>query len=464
MVFSAFEFIFAFLPMTWLAYWLSARVLGMKWAVWILAVLSVIFYGQWKAEYVALLLVSVSVNYYLSERLGPDRAASRLNLGIGLFFNLATLFWFKYALFASTIGVQLGLWRHQSSLVEQALPLGISFFTFTQITYLVDRHKGIAPPTSFPRFLLFVSFFPHLIAGPVLHHGQMMPQFETNRLSLDKFCVGLHIFAIGLAKKCVIADSVAPMAEAGFAQAGTLNGYFAWMVLLAYAVQLYFDFSGYSDMAVGLGKLFGIDLPWNFLSPYKATSVVEFWRRWHVTLSNFLREYVYIPLGGSRCSVTRCSTNLLVTMFAAGIWHGAGWTFAAWGVVHGVALTVCHLWQRQERFRLPDWAGWAMTLAIVLPGWVLFRCRTIQDAGAMLAGLLTQTDGLPWEVDRQIGRCGFYLLLGILLALWGPNTKQLAESFRPNGWRTGWTASLLALAVTYELAREAEPTFLYFDF
>ena len=390
----------------------------MKWAVGILATMSVVFYAQWKVDHVAVLLVSVCVNYYFSQRLGPDRAASRLRLGIGLSLNLLALFWFKYAVFASTIGVQLGLWGQP--LMEQALPLGISFFTFTQITYLVDRHKGIAPPTTFPRFLLFVSFFPHLIAGPVLHHAQMMPQFETNRLSLEKFCVGLHIFAIGLAKKCIIADSVAPLAEAGFGQAGTLNGYFAWIVLLAYAVQLYFDFSGYSDMAVGLGKLFGIDLPWNFLSPYKATSVVEFWRRW--------------------------------------------WTFAAWGVMHGVALTACHLWQRQERFRLPDWAGWALTLATVLPGWVLFRCRTTQDAAAMLAGLLSPTVGLPWEVDRQLGRCGFYLLLGVLLVLFCPNSKRLAETFRPNGWRTVWTAGLLALAVIYGLAREADPTFLYFDF
>ncbi|MEN9572248.1 MAG: hypothetical protein RL514_103 [Verrucomicrobiota bacterium] len=462
MVFSAFEFIFVFLPGAWVAYWLAARVLGMKWAVGILATMSVVFYSQWKVDHVAVLLVSVCVNYYFSQRLGPDRAASRLCLGIGLSLNLLALFWFKYAVFASTIGVQLGLWR--TPLMAQALPLGISFFTFTQITYLVDRHKGIAPPTTFPRFLLFVSFFPHLIAGPVLHHAQMMPQFETNRLSLEKFCGGLHIFAIGLAKKCIIADSVAPLAEAGFAQAATLNGHFAWIVLLAYAVQLYFDFSGYSDMAVGLGRLFGIELPWNFLSPYKATSVVEFWRRWHITLSNFLREYIYIPLGGSRCGVPRGSANLLVTMFAAGVWHGAGWTFAAWGALHGVALTACHLWQRQERFRLPDWAGWVLTLATVLPGWVLFRCRTTQDAGAMLAGLLSPTEGLPWEVDRQLGRCGFYLLLGILLVLFCPNTRRLAETFRPNGWRTAWTSGLLALAVVYELARGADPTFLYFDF
>lgn len=199
MVFSAFEFLFEFLPGAWTVYWLATRFLGMRWAVWLLAVMSVGVYGQWKSEYVPLLLGSVCVNFFLSHRLGPEMPKSRLLLATGLGLNLATLFWFKYAAFVSSVGADLGWWPER--LPNQVLPLGISFFTFTQITYLVDRHRGVATQTTFSRFLLFVSFFPHLIAGPVLHHAQMMPQFESNRMSLERFCLGLHIFAVGLAKK-----------------------------------------------------------------------------------------------------------------------------------------------------------------------------------------------------------------------------------------------------------------------
>lgn len=463
MVFSSIDFLFIFLPQALAVFLVSRKLWGMQWAVRLLAWVSVGFYAQTSHQLTWLFLGSVVLNYAISTKLRTENGPSRPFFALAITLNLGLLFWFKYAPFASYIGMDLGLWSRP--LVAQVLPLGISFYTFSQITYLVDRYRGIAPRCSFSDYLLFVSFFPHLIAGPILHHSQLMPQFKTCKPTMERFALGLFIFAIGFAKKKIIADSVAPLAETGFGLAMRLQGSYAWITVLAYTVQLYFDFSGYSDMAVGLGKMFGIDLPWNFLSPYRATSVADFWRRWHITLSAFLRQYVYIPLGGSRCSPVRLMFNLLVTMLLAGLWHGAGWTFVAWGALHGVALAVCHFWQRQTRWRFSAVAGWMLTMAVVLPGWIFFRCSNLDEAHALLAGLQATATGAPIAaLDMEIEKCGFYVLCGLLIALLFPNAKSLSANFTP-AWRTTcWTALLLALGVIFELGQKREPLFLYFNF
>ncbi len=328
MVFSSPEFIFIFLPIAWLVYDLLRRTRMGAVALGSLTAASLVFYGFWRPGDLPVLVGSACVNFVAARFIGKRSELSRACFVLAIAANLLVLFWFKYSAFASQVAHDLGLIA--APLVRKAMPLGISFFTFTQIAYLVDRRNGRAPLTSFGNYLLFVTFFPHLMAGPIIHHSEMMPQFEHPRMSSDSVARGLFVTAIGLFKKVVIADALAPLADAGFANPASLSCVNAWASVMAYTLQLYFDFSGYSDMAVGLSLMFGIRLPWNFDSPYKCTSIADFWRRWHMTLSRFLRDYVYIPLGGSRCGQWRTAGNLLITMLLGGIWHGAGWTYMLW--------------------------------------------------------------------------------------------------------------------------------------
>jgi D-alanyl-lipoteichoic acid acyltransferase DltB (MBOAT superfamily) len=428
-----------------------------------LALASLVFYGWWKPGYLPLFLGSVVVNFFLGRCIhGPDRRSYRVLL-LGLAANLGFLIYFKYASFLSEVAVQLG-WG-KSSFPVQLLPLGVSFFTFTQITYLVDRWRALAPPTSFMRYLLFVSFFPHLIAGPVLHHAQMMPQLEKPKPTWTGFSSGLFLFAVGLSKKVVIADTVGTLVDAGFAQPSSLQTIHAWLVLVAFAVQLYFDFSGYSDMAIGLGKMFGVDLPWNFESPYKSSSLAEFWRRWHMTLSTFFKDYIYIPLGGSRCGPFRCLFNLFLTMLLAGIWHGAGWTFIFWGALQGAGLAANHLWRRTP-VRIPRLLGWWMTVAVVLLGWVLFRAKNLSEALLMYDHLFGLKASRDWGLISILAdNTALYVLLGLAIILVFPNAKSLAARFRPSlGW-AACTAALFTLSMVFLLGNEQpQPEFLYFNF
>ncbi|PAW77169.1 MAG: membrane-bound O-acyltransferase family protein [Pedosphaera sp. Tous-C6FEB] len=462
MLFSSLEFIFVFLPLTWLAFYAASRWLGLGWALSTLAVASVVFYGWWRPEGLVLFLGSVTANYGVARLInGPDRR-SRGWFYAGLVLNLSVLGFCKYGAFASPLFVQAG-WLEEPML-QDTLPLGISFFTFTQIAYLVDRSRGEAAPPSFLRYLLFVSFFPHLIAGPVLHHRLIMPQFERLAFSWGSGSTGLFLFAVGLAKKVGIADPVGRMVDYGFGHAAEMEPAHAWVVLTGYAVQLYFDFSGYSDMAVGLGKMCGVEMPWNFDSPYRCTSLAEFWRRWHMTLSNFFKDYVYIPLGGSKCGTARHCGNLLLTMGLAGLWHGAGWTFILWGLLHGVGLVVNHLWR--TRFApLPRLIGWGLTMALVLPGWVLFRASDLTQAGLIYRRLGGEAaPRATGDMSVMVEHSGAFLVLGLILAFACPNAKRLAERHQPTARWTIATAALLFLSVVLILANQQQPEFLYFNF
>jgi D-alanyl-lipoteichoic acid acyltransferase DltB (MBOAT superfamily) len=460
-IFSSIEFIYVFLPIVFGLFVLSRRVAGVGVALGLLTLASFVYYAYWKIDYLWILLGSIAANYLIARVVGPGRRWNTARMLAGVGANLGLLFWFKYAAFTSGVIADLGL--IEQGLAARALPLGISFFTFQQIAYLVDRARGRAPRHSLLKHALFVSFFPQLIAGPIVHHSEMMPQLEQPRASWEGLSTGLFIFGIGLFKKVVIADSLAPLVEAGFADPGALATINAWAVVIAYTLQLYFDFSGYSDMAVGLGLMFGVRLPWNFLSPYKATSIGAFWRTWHVTLSNFLKDYVYIPLGGSHHGHWRTLVSLMVTMVLGGIWHGAGWTFLLWGVLHGVALSINYTW-RLVGVKLPRVVGWALTFGVVVLGWVLFRASSIGDAWTMYAGMAGAGVRLFDGSQQELYRASAYGALGLVLVLACPSTAQLSGSFKPRPFKVLLGAAALAIAMVHILGRTTSPEFLYFDF
>lgn len=403
MLFNSFQFIFLFLPITFTVFFYIARNRQRLAALW-LAAASLFFYGMWNPQFVLLLLASIGFNYAMGYAIGharkkahPNNKSRRLLIA-GVTCNLSLLGYFKYTNFC--IGAVSQIAGVHWELMDIVLPLGISFFTFTQIAFLVDVHRGIAHEYNFIHYLLFVSYFPHLIAGPVLHHKQMMPQFEhsfTYKFNIDNINVGLMLFTIGLFKKVMLADQFALYANSVFnslSSGRTPSMAEAWVGSLAYTLQLYFDFSGYSDMAVGISKLFNVNLPLNFASPYKANNIIEFWRRWHMTLSTFLRDYLYIPLGGNRYGVIRRYANLMITMLLGGLWHGANWTFVFWGGLHGLYLTINHGWQTlHKRFGFPkipggEVAGCVITFIAVVFAWVMFRSSNLDAALLMLKSMV----------------------------------------------------------------------------
>ena len=367
MLFGSIEFLFGFLPVVLLVYhWL--RLAGRQQAAKLfLVAASVFFYGWWNPLYVPLVLASVGANFALSLVMARSRRHARAILIAGLVLNLALLGYYKYANFF--IGAFDHLVGLDLTMRKVVLPLAISFFTFQQITYLIEAYRDRKAADSLTDYALFVLFFPHLIAGPITHHKEMLPQFKVagrGPLPYSYLAVGTTVLIMGLAKKAVVADTLAAVANPVFHAADhgqAIPFATAWLGALAYTFQLYFDFSGYSDMAIGLGLLFGIRMPVNFASPYKSRNITEFWRRWHITLSRFLRNYLYIPLGGNRKGPVRRYANLLITMALGGLWHGAGWTFLAWGVLHGTYLMIHHMWQRlvpDSPSRARAFVGWTM--------------------------------------------------------------------------------------------------------
>ena len=454
MLFNSYAFMFAFLPATLAVYYALGRRSGGA-AMAFLAAASLFFYGWWNPAYLGLLGGSIAFNFVigraiLARTLG-DPARRRL-LVIGVAGDLALLAWFKYADFAlATLSAVTGREMPHLGIV---LPIGISFFTFTQIAFLVDTAREARAPYDAARYALFVTFFPHLLAGPLFHHKEMMPQFaapETVRPKAESFSVGLTIFIIGLFKKAVVADGMAGFASPLFdaAAAGTAPGLVAaWGGALAYTFQLYYDFSGYSDMAIGAARCFGIRLPLNFHSPYKATNIIEFWRRWHMTLSRFLRDYLYIPLGGNRHGRLARYRNLFLTMLLGGLWHGAAWTFVAWGALHGLYLAANHAWHAL-RVRLGfacelglagKLAGGTVTFLAVVVGWVLFRATSFAAAARIFAGMAGMNGagepdalfGIAYGAALYGGIDETVALAALALATFAlPNTQELMAGFAP---------------------------------
>lgn len=487
MLFNSPQFLFFFLPLTlWVFHKLSLAGHADRARAW-LVFASLGFYGWWEPVYLLLILASIAVNYGLAISL--DRVASSDNrvrwwlLFAGVLANLGAIAWFKYSGFL--MGTSNAVFGSEFHIRTIVLPLAISFFTFQQIAYLVEVYRRNHGAGDLGNYLLFVTFFPQLIAGPIVNYRDMAPQFEGLKKGIvpANLLLGLMVFSIGLFKKVIIADGVAPYSDTvfGLAAAGVeLSFLEAWAGALAYTVQLYFDFSGYSDMAIGLGCMLGIRLPKNFESPYKAGSIIDFWRRWHISLSTFLRDYLYVPLGGSQRGPTRTLVNLMIVMVLGGLWHGAGWTFIAWGALHGFYLLINHLWRRKffknvnqaenmagEKInaRLFSWLkassyklfSHALTLFAVVVAWVLFRATTLADAMHVLRGMFGFNGvSLPatWQY-KQPAVVDALTQLGITfkeLPTLGPLFTPLADALRMLGKgnaldSAGTLTALLSLSI-----------------
>jgi D-alanyl-lipoteichoic acid acyltransferase DltB (MBOAT superfamily) len=432
MLFNSIAFLAVFLPGALAIYWALRKFHFHTGAIVALAAASYGFYIYGETTYPWLIVASIAFNYIFGRLISTRAGAARhLLFACAIIANLAALGYFKYAnFFTDNLRDLTGISLLD---VRVILPIGISFFTFTQIAFLVDAYRGLVTEADPIRYFLFVTFFPHLIAGPILHHKEMMPQFarrDPGRL-IDSLGAGIPLFAIGLFKKSVIADSISLFVTPLFAQAAAghhLTLLEAWMAALGYTAQIYFDFSGYSDMAIGLGRMFAIDLPINFNSPYKSTSIIEFWRRWHITLSRFLRDYLYIPLGGNRRGPARRYVNLFATMVLGGMWHGAGWTFLLWGALHGFYLFICHLWQHLlPRLRLGRFAGGAVTLLCVVFAWVPFRATS-----------------LPAAINIWLGMCG---MNGLALPNWSRGAALLHATGLPVAYMAFGSSDVLVLAL-----------------
>lgn len=477
MLFNSYIFIFLFLPVTLLVFFFLARFKQMKAAQVALVIASLAFYAYWDIRYLPLLLASMAFNYIMGSKIEQSRDKRMLAFSVGV--DLALLGYFKYTdFFLQTVNTLGG---SSIPLPHIVLPLGISFFTFTQIAYLVDAYRGETEKYSLSSFSLFVSFFPHLIAGPILYHKKIIPQFNDLKnyvFSSKNMSLGVSLFAIGLFKKVMVADNLAPWAKEAFSHAQQLTFMDAWAGALAYTLQLYFDFSAYSEMAIALGLMLNIELPINFNSPYKATSIVEFWRRWHMTLSEFLKNYLYIPLGGNRHGEARRMVNVFLTMLLGGLWHGAGWTFVVWGGLHGVFIVINHQWRRLK-IKLPTVLSWLLTIICVTVAWVFFRAESFSDAlyivQAMfglhglpqsLAGIFPglQTHGLQFATAAHLpgGYKELCILVGLMVGLaFAPNPQQIVARLRPN-WK--WAMVIALLMAVSILGMEKATDFLYFQF
>jgi alginate O-acetyltransferase complex protein AlgI len=429
MLFNSYSFIFLFLPVVLLGYFALGRRGDLAPVLW-LALASLVFYAFSGAQFVPLLLASIAFNYgvgylLIARKLAPFVRSTVLTAGVA--GDLAVLGIFKYAGFFTA---NLNALFSTGLIVNIVLPVGISFYTFTQIAFLVDAYRGNVARYALPHYALFVTYFPHLIAGPILHHRDMIPQFEraeNKRPDPHLILCGLIIFAIGLFKKTCLADGIQPLVAQAFGpNAPTFDQ--AWIGVLAYTFQLYFDFSGYSDMAIGISLMFGIFLPLNFNSPYKATSIVDFWRRWHMTLSQFLRDYLYIPLGGNRHGRVLRYINLMITMLLGGLWHGAAWTFVVWGALHGVYLCINHAWSHfgpkasPGLARLADVAGTALTFLAVVIAWVFFRAPDMATALSVLSKMADPSNIALGRVEIVYA---LFVASYAALVWFAPNTQEI---------------------------------------
>jgi alginate O-acetyltransferase complex protein AlgI len=500
MLFNSYPFLLAFFPVTLVVFFLIGRFSRALAAGW-LALASFFFYGYWSIAATPLLFVSICINYWFGLRVTPaagrpEHSRRRL-LWVVLILNLGCLGYFKYAnFFIDNLNLALhAVSAAQIRVLNVVLPIGISFFTFTQIAFLVDCYEGKVRERNAVHYFLFVSYFPHLISGPVLHHGQMMPQFrerKTYQPQVKYILTGLFFVTIGLSKKVLLADEFSQYASPVFDAArdgAQLGPIVAWTGALAYTLQIYFDFSGYSDMAMGLSRMLGIVLPVNFNSPYKSASVIDFWRRWHITLSNFLRDYLYFRLGGNRRGASRRYVNLMLTMLLGGLWHGASWTFVVWGGLHGAYLLINHAWRSvlvavplPGRFlrSLGRGVGSVLTFAAVVVAWVFFRATTFEGAGRILQGMIKPASICRaadcFEQDfrglavppTSFGYLAAFFGVGFCIVWLLPNSQDSSQHLNGIRSNAAWTIGgallfvIALLAIINASHRTSE--FIYFNF
>jgi D-alanyl-lipoteichoic acid acyltransferase DltB (MBOAT superfamily) len=476
MLFSSFSFLFIFLPVVTIVYALVRVHLGPRYAQGFLLAASLFFYAYAKPAYLALLVGSILFNWIMARRMGPqtdddEHAGGRKALlRLSIFANIAFLCTFKYLNFFLRGFAPLHF--RIPALPDWTFPLGLSFFTLTQIMYLVDTYQGMNPPNSLFDHATLVSAFPYISAGPLVRSRTVVPQFTRFTMPgnrYDRAARGLYIFAMGLAKKVVFADTFARIADAGFGSPLHFSSLEAWIFALSYTFQLYFDFSGYSDMAVGCAWMLGIDIPQNFNAPYRSKSISEFWQRWHISLSNFITNYLYTPIlfALGKPTINTAVVAILIAMAIAGLWHGPAWTFILFGFLHGIALAINQVW-RKRKLKMADWLGWLLTFTFVCLSLVFFRSPNVPAALHLLkdmlphANLLGTTDlkGVipltPFIIFRPV-------IIGIVLAFVFPSSQKLAESFQPNARTLLATAGLLLVSMFYMNSTVAKE-FIYFGF
>jgi len=459
MLFQSQTFVLAFLPVAVLLWYFMP---GFRLREWTLIALSLFFFGWWDVRFVPLLLAQSLVSWLIAELYLRTGSRHRAILVAGIVANLAVLGFFKYWTFlAESVLTATGLKLPAPTII---LPIGISFFTFEIVSYLVDLGWRGAPRYPLRRFLLFVALFPRLIAGPIVRHNEILPQFDLDpwRAGVaERIAKGATLFVIGLAKKVFLADRLAPYADEAFASAAKQvpDIATAWTGALAFTFQLLLDFSAYSEMAIGVAMMLGLMLPQNFNAPYHATSLSDFWRRWHMSLSRYLRDYVYIPLGGSREGPFRFAAATLFTMGLCGLWHGAGWTFVAWGLLHGAGLVVTRAW-RETQIPVPAAAAWLLTFAFVVAGWVLFRAPDFATALNMYAGMA----GTSGTFVKPAGQALMLIGVAAALSFVGPTSYQIVtERLRPDP-RIAVAIGLAAVIAVLEVGRGQPQSFIYFQF
>jgi len=479
MLFNSYAYIFLFLPVTiFIYFFLNHNKLVQLSKGW-LVVASLFFYSFWNVKYLPLIVGSMIFNYSTGTTLNNyENIRLKINkkavLIFGIASNLLMLSYYKY--FDFFINNINSLFRSDIALFKIVLPLGISFFTFTQIAYLVDAYRNKVKEADFLNYALFVTFFPHLIAGPILHHSEMMPQFAKLRnkiFSPKNLAAGMFLFSIGLFKKVMIADTLSILVAQGYDAVLHLNIFESWLISISYALQIYFDFSGYTDMALGAGLMFNIQLPENFNSPYKAHSIREFWRKWHMTLSRFLKDYIYIPLGGNRYGEYQTSINLVITFLLGGLWHGANWTFIVWGALHGFGTAVHRYWQKLN-LKMPGFMAVILTFIFINITWVFFRSENVSSAGVMLKSMIGANGfALPKFTHGHLLTTNFaglafndftnviyVFILGFGLLFFN-NSTEMGKNFKP----TICNAIITALLMFICAANLVQPSeFLYFNF
>jgi D-alanyl-lipoteichoic acid acyltransferase DltB (MBOAT superfamily) len=496
MLFSTFSFILGFLPAVFLVYFYlnkKKRILAAK--VWLI-LSSLFFYSWWNVVYLPLIISSVLFNFYITNAMLKVEETSKMSkkslLLVGLIFNVGLLFYFKYMdFFIENVNA---LTQSEIDLLHLALPLGISFYTLQQIAFIVDSYEGLVKKKNFLDYTLFVVFFPQLIAGPIVHYKEVMPQFESLKGKIfnhTNIALGLFVFSLGLFKKVIIADTFATWVHKGFDVEHTLSLFDAWISSLSYTFQLYFDFSGYSDMAIGIALLFNIKLPQNFNSPLKATGMIDYWKRWHITLTNFITSYIYTPIVRSFVPLTfhKAMFATVIVFLISGMWHGAGWTFIFWGLLHGTGVVINHYWQKKVKIKMPKYLAWFITFNFLNIGNVFFRATDFDRALSMLKSMFdTQHIMVSDYLIRRLHYWGFstekidaystahsyvdvdaiiMLIAGFIIALAFKNSTQLSVQFAAAKkvsffW---YVASVLLMTLSFTvMSFQTSTEFLYFNF
>lgn len=489
MLFNSYIFILAFLPFTLVTYFLLNKLKSNRPALAFLAVMSLVFYGYFNVSYLLIICASICFNYIVSRLLYAEKfqkvSQRKLIAAIGIIFNVGLIFYFKYYDFF--IQNMNSVFKTTFELKHILLPLGISFFTFQQISYVIDSYKGETKGYTFLEYIVFVTFFPQLIAGPIVLHDEMIPQFkdENNRkLHSDNLAHGLYMFGLGLFKKVLIADTFGKAVTLGFSDISALTAMDSLIVMLSYTIQIYFDFSGYCDMASGIALMFNIKLPMNFNSPYKATSIIDFWSRWHMTLTRFLRKYIYFPLGGSRKGTVRTCINIMIVFLVSGIWHGASWTFIVWGLLHGLAQVLTRLFKRNWE-KLNVVTQWLFTFIFVNATWMIFRADSLKQGlrivwrivgchNTAISKSIIDCFTLPefnwlsqkWSLLNNIANKwfnGFFMWAAIIAAMFIiMNCKNCQErEFKPTVRNAILTIVLIFWSI---MSLSGVSTFLYFNF